>query len=62
MLTGLLFAIGGSVSSGLNCVPRHFNFTDLDRCQRKFDRFRARYNFIRPHAAGFALLRGENQN
>jgi len=30
---------------------RHFNFTDLDNCQREFDRFRDRYNLIRPHDA-----------
>ena len=30
---------------------RHFNFTDLDHCQRKFDQFRDRYNLVRPHDA-----------
>ncbi len=30
---------------------RHFNFTDLDHCQREFDRFRDRYNLLRPHDA-----------
>ena len=32
-------------------VLRHFNFTDLNHCQREFDRFRYRYNLIRPHDA-----------
>jgi len=30
---------------------RHFNFTDLDHCQREFDLFRDRYNLHRPHDA-----------
>lgn len=32
-------------------VLRHFNFTTLDHCQREFDRFRDRYNLVRPHDA-----------
>ncbi len=32
-------------------VLRHCNFTTLDHCQREFDRFRDRYNLIRPHDA-----------
>ena len=28
---------------------RHFNFSSLDHCQREFDRFRERYNLVRPH-------------
>jgi transposase InsO family protein len=32
-------------------VLRHFNFTDLNHCQREFDHFRHRYNLIRPHDA-----------
>jgi transposase InsO family protein len=32
-------------------VLRHFNFVTLDHCQREFDRFRDRYNLIRPHDA-----------
>jgi transposase InsO family protein len=32
-------------------VLRHFNFTDLTHCQREFDRFRHRYNLLRPHDA-----------
>ena len=30
---------------------RHFNFTSLEHCQREFDRFRERYNLVRPHDA-----------
>ena len=30
---------------------RHFNFTSLEHCQREFDRFRERYNGVRPHDA-----------
>jgi transposase InsO family protein len=32
-------------------VLRHFNFTSLEHCQREFDRFRERYNLVRPHDA-----------
>ena len=32
-------------------VLRHFNFTTLAHCQREFDRFRQRYNLVRPHDA-----------
>lgn len=32
-------------------VLRHFNFTGIDHCQHEFDRFRDRYNLIRPHDA-----------
>lgn len=30
---------------------RHFNFTNLAHCQSEFDRFRERYNSLRPHHA-----------
>jgi transposase InsO family protein len=32
-------------------VVRHFNFKNLQHCQREFDRFRDRYNLLRPHDA-----------
>ena len=32
-------------------VLRHFNFTNLEHCQREFDAFRDRYNLERPHDA-----------
>lgn len=32
-------------------VLRHFNFTNLEHCQREFDSFRDRYNLVRPHDA-----------
>jgi len=32
-------------------VLRHFNFTSFAHCQREFDRFRDRYNLVRPHDA-----------
>lgn len=32
-------------------VLRHINFTSLDHCQLEFDRFRDRYNQVRPHDA-----------
>src|ERR1700736_924330 len=32
-------------------VLRHFNFTSFEHCQREFDRFRDRYNLVRPHDA-----------
>src|ERR1700720_4652105 len=30
---------------------RHFTFTSFEHCQREFDRFRDRYNLVRPHDA-----------
>ena len=32
-------------------VLRHFNFINFAHCQREFDRFRDRYNLVRPHDA-----------